>query len=45
VIALELASEGARVFVNGQTQTRVQAAIAGIRNEVYTAEVDGIAEC
>lgn len=30
--ALELAREGARVFVNGRTQARVDAAIATIRS-------------
>src|SRR5437899_1130408 len=43
-IALELAREGARVFVNGRTQARVQAAIVNIRHEIYESQVEGIAE-
>ena len=43
-IALGLAREGARVFVNGRTQARVDAALAGIRKEVPNAKVEGIAE-
>src|SRR5712671_1335597 len=43
-IALGLAREGARVFVNGRTQARVDAALAKIRQEVPDAKVEGIAE-
>lgn len=42
-IAQSLAAEGARVFVNGRTQQRVDAAVAGIRAATATAQVDGIA--
>jgi NAD(P)-dependent dehydrogenase (short-subunit alcohol dehydrogenase family) len=43
-IALGLAREGARVWVNGRTQTRVDAAIGSIRKEVSDAMVEGVAE-
>src|SRR5271169_2903779 len=43
-IALGLAREGARVFVNGRTQARVDAALATIRKEVPDAKAEGIAE-
>jgi NAD(P)-dependent dehydrogenase (short-subunit alcohol dehydrogenase family) len=41
-IAKSLATEGAHVYVNGRTQERVDAAMAGIRSQVPTAKVDGI---
>lgn len=41
--ARSLAVEGARVYVNGRTQQRVDAAIAAIRSQVPAAKVDGIA--
>jgi len=43
-IAVGLAREGARVFVNGRTQARVDAALATIRREIPNATVEGIAE-
>lgn len=43
-IALGLAREGARVWVNGRTQGRVDAAIKNIRKGVPEAALDGIAE-
>ncbi len=43
-IALGLAREGARVFVNGRTHARVDAALAKIRQEVPDAKGEGIAE-
>ena len=43
-VALGLAREGARVFVNGRTQARVDTALATIRQEVPSAAVEGIAE-
>ncbi|HXI85033.1 MAG TPA: SDR family oxidoreductase [Verrucomicrobiae bacterium] len=43
-IALGLAREGARVFVNGRTQARVDAALATIRREIPDAIIEGIAE-
>src|ERR1017187_9393776 len=43
-IALGLAREGARVFVNGRTQSRVDGAIATIRREFPDTTVEGIAE-
>src|ERR1017187_8215308 len=43
-IALGLAREGARVFVNGRTQGRVDAALATIRREIPNATVEGIPE-
>ena len=43
-VALGLAREGARVFVNGRTQARVDTALATIRQEVADAKVEGIAE-
>src|SRR5258708_17073658 len=42
-IAQSLAIEGAHVYVNGRTQKRVDAAMAGIRSHAATAKVDGIA--
>jgi hypothetical protein len=41
-IARSLAAEGARVYVNGRTQERVDAALAAIRSLGATIEVDGI---
>jgi NAD(P)-dependent dehydrogenase (short-subunit alcohol dehydrogenase family) len=41
-IARSLATEGAHVFVNGRTQERVDAAVAAIRSQATTNEVDGI---
>ena len=43
-VALGLAREGARVFVNGRTQARVDTALATIRQEIADAKVEGIAE-
>jgi NAD(P)-dependent dehydrogenase (short-subunit alcohol dehydrogenase family) len=43
-IALGLAREGARVFVNGRTRVRVEAALERIHKEVPDATVEGIAE-
>ncbi len=43
-IALELTREGARVFVNGRTGARVDAAVARIGQVVPDARVAGIAE-
>ena len=43
-IVLELAREGARVFVNGRTQARAQAAIVNIRHEIDESQVEGVAE-
>ncbi len=43
-IALSLARDGARVWVNGRTQARVDAAIKNIRKEVTEATLDGVAE-
>jgi len=43
-IAVGLAREGARVFINGRTQARVDAALATIRREIPNATVEGIAE-
>lgn len=42
-IARALAREGAKVYVNGRTQARVDAAIAAIRSDVPGAKVDGVA--
>jgi NAD(P)-dependent dehydrogenase (short-subunit alcohol dehydrogenase family) len=42
-IAQSFVSEGARVYVNGRTQERVDAAMAAIRSNVPNAEVEGIA--
>jgi NAD(P)-dependent dehydrogenase (short-subunit alcohol dehydrogenase family) len=42
-IARALAAEGAHVFVNGRTQERVDAAVAAIRAQAATINVDGIA--
>jgi NAD(P)-dependent dehydrogenase (short-subunit alcohol dehydrogenase family) len=42
-IARSLAREGARVYVNGRTRQRVDAALAAIRSDVPSAVVDGIA--
>jgi NAD(P)-dependent dehydrogenase (short-subunit alcohol dehydrogenase family) len=41
-IARSLGGEGAHVYVNGRTQERVDAAMAGIRSQVPRAKVDGI---
>ena len=41
-IAGSLGGEGAHVYVNGRTQERVDAAMAGIRSQVPRAKVDGI---
>ena len=41
-IAQALASEGARVYVNGRTQERVDAAVAAIRLHANPIKVDGI---
>jgi NAD(P)-dependent dehydrogenase (short-subunit alcohol dehydrogenase family) len=41
-IAKSLAAEGAHVYVNGRTQERVDAAMAGIRSQVPRAKVAGI---
>jgi NAD(P)-dependent dehydrogenase (short-subunit alcohol dehydrogenase family) len=43
-IALGLAREGARVWVNGRTQARVDAAIRNIRKEMPDATLEGVAE-
>ena len=43
-VALGLAREGAHVHINGRTQARVAAAIAGIHREVPDAEVEGFAQ-
>jgi NAD(P)-dependent dehydrogenase (short-subunit alcohol dehydrogenase family) len=42
-IARMLAREGARVWVNGRTRTRVDAAIASIKSALPSAELQGIA--
>ena len=42
-IAQSLAIEGARVYVNGRTQERVNAAMAAIRSQAAAVKVDGIA--
>src|ERR1039458_7932532 len=42
-IALGLAREGARVIVNGRTQARGDAALAGIRQQVPQAKLEGVA--
>jgi NAD(P)-dependent dehydrogenase (short-subunit alcohol dehydrogenase family) len=42
-IARSLALEGARVYLNGRTQARVDQALATIRSEIPNAKVDGIA--
>jgi NAD(P)-dependent dehydrogenase (short-subunit alcohol dehydrogenase family) len=42
-IARMMAREGAQVFVNGRTQSRVDTAIEAIRSDVAAAKVDGIA--
>ena len=42
-IAIELAREGAHVFVNGRTRARVDAARASIEAEVPGAKVDAVA--
>jgi NAD(P)-dependent dehydrogenase (short-subunit alcohol dehydrogenase family) len=42
-IAKSLAREGARVYVNGRTQVRVDAAVAAIRSSAAKVKVDGIA--
>jgi NAD(P)-dependent dehydrogenase (short-subunit alcohol dehydrogenase family) len=41
-IAQSLAKEGARVYVNGRTRERVDAAISAIRSHEESAKVDGI---
>src|SRR5207248_1747909 len=41
-IAKSLASEGAHVYVNGRTQVRVNAAVAGIRSRAGSTKVGGI---
>lgn len=41
-IAQSLAQEGAHVFVNGRTQGRVDTAVAAIRSQARTDNVDGI---
>lgn len=41
-IAKSLAAEGAHVYVNGRTQERVDAAMAGIRSQDPRTKVDGI---
>jgi NAD(P)-dependent dehydrogenase (short-subunit alcohol dehydrogenase family) len=43
-IALGLAREGAHVHINGRTQARVAAALAGIRRDVPDAQVEGFAQ-
>jgi NAD(P)-dependent dehydrogenase (short-subunit alcohol dehydrogenase family) len=40
-IAKALAAEGARVIVNGRTETRVKEAIASIRGKVPTSKLEG----
>jgi NAD(P)-dependent dehydrogenase (short-subunit alcohol dehydrogenase family) len=42
-IASALAKEGSHVYINGRTQKRVDEALKGIRANVATAKVDGIA--
>jgi len=42
-IARSLASEGARVYVNGRTAARVDEAVARLRDEVAGADVAGLA--
>jgi NAD(P)-dependent dehydrogenase (short-subunit alcohol dehydrogenase family) len=42
-IGKSLAIEGAKVYVNGRTQKRVDAALAAIRSSAPNAKVDGIA--
>lgn len=42
-IALGLAREGARVTINGRTQTAVDAALARLRSEVPQVRADGVA--
>jgi len=41
-IAQSIAKEGAHVYINGRTQTRVDEAIATIRSHVVTAKIEGI---
>jgi NAD(P)-dependent dehydrogenase (short-subunit alcohol dehydrogenase family) len=41
-IAQALASEGAHVYLNGRSQERVDAAVAVIRSQATTIQVDGI---
>lgn len=41
-IAHSLANEGAHVYLNGRTQQGVDAALAAIRSQVETAQLDGI---
>src|SRR5213592_1680761 len=42
-IAKALAAEGARVIVNGRTETRVKEATASIRGKVPTSKLEGLA--
>src|SRR5437773_12114218 len=42
-IAKALAAEGARVIVNGRTETRVKEATASIRAKVPSAKLEGLA--
>ncbi|HVM59596.1 MAG TPA: SDR family oxidoreductase [Verrucomicrobiae bacterium] len=42
-IALGLAREGARVWINGRTQPRVDAALSNIRRDVADASLEGFA--
>src|SRR5881396_2445813 len=42
-IAKALAAEGARVIINGRSETRVKEAIASIRANVPTAKLEGLA--
>lgn len=42
-IARQLAAEGARVYVNGRTQQRVDAAVASIKAQIPGVRVEGIA--
>ncbi|MEA2833204.1 MAG: hypothetical protein QOG66_1406 [Methylobacteriaceae bacterium] len=42
-IAAGLAGAGARVVVNGRTQAKVDEALAGLKNKVRNAEVEGFA--
>jgi NAD(P)-dependent dehydrogenase (short-subunit alcohol dehydrogenase family) len=42
-IAQSLAAEGAKVYVNGRTQARVDAAVAAVRSHASAASVEGIA--
>jgi NAD(P)-dependent dehydrogenase (short-subunit alcohol dehydrogenase family) len=42
-IARTLAREGAHVWINGRTQTRVDAAVTSIKSDVPSAQIGGIA--